>query len=159
MSKSLDGRKGPVLADRSGSAWGEDELDTYRFEKQPQNFSLKDFPWRDLFLDLGADPIADILSILYDMFGPGAESRSSLSAAKASTFYSLLRELIRQPPVQDIKNIPQTRSMGVDYSSPSLPSASTWRLESTTLRDLDSQTSFTESTPCPTGLGDISDHK
>jgi len=82
---------------------------------------------------LDADPVVNINLALHDMYGPGAESSTSLNAAKASTFYDLLGDLTCGPVAPHLKNIPQTRSMAVGYSSPPLPSAGTQRLEGSIL--------------------------
>jgi hypothetical protein len=97
ISRGLDGRQELVFADRSGSGWGEEELEAYRFEKQPWNFLPQDFLWQDILPKPGTDPITDIVSTLYDVFRPGAESESSIHVIKASTFYRLPRELIGHP--------------------------------------------------------------
>jgi hypothetical protein len=117
--------------DNSGSGWGQKELDTYRFQKEARRSPFENFPWADLFPSLNKDPITDISQTLDDIFGPEAESGESSSADNASIFYDMLRGLTGAPVERYGKNVPQTRSKVVDYSSPSLPSASTQRHEGT----------------------------
>jgi hypothetical protein len=138
---------------KSGSGWGEKELDIYRFEKAPQKHSLNEFSWQNLFPDPDADPIADILSTLDDMFGPGVETSNSLNAIETNAFFYTLRNLIHQPIPQDIKSIPQTRSQAAHYSSPSLASANTQRSKGSDFTELPFQGPLNIATPCSPSHG------
>ncbi len=137
----------PPVSYNSGSRWGEAELDIYRFEKALKNHPFDDFPWQESFTRVDWDPIEDIVSILDDMFGPGAESRTSLNALEAMAFFIMLRDLTGDAMQQNIKNVPYTRSKPVEYSSPSLASAGTKQFNGSNVKDLSPEMPFTTPTP------------
>lgn len=132
---------------KSGSGWGENELDIYRFEKIPKRHPPEDFPWCDMFQNRDLDPIADITPILEDIFPLKSESGDSSNVGSARTFFNMLRILTSQYVPWDAKAIPQTRSKVVDYSSPSLASASTKHFESSSRRGLEHEVPTHLSTP------------
>jgi hypothetical protein len=107
----------------SGSGWGTDELERFRFAKEPTRFALQDFPWKDLIPDDGVDPFAEVSSTMEVVFGAEDErSHSPSTESDARRFYSALDCLKGQPGGPESVNIRRMRSKrNPSSSSPMTP--------------------------------------
>lgn len=106
----------------SGSGWGIDELERFRFAKEPTRFALQDFPWKDLVPDDGVDPFADVSSIMEVIFGNEDERNHPSIESGVRRFYSALDCLKGKSGEPESVNIRRMRSKrNFNSSSPMMP--------------------------------------